>query len=126
LQAKSLRVFVNRLGRFARRFGGFLRRSFLMGNPRPRPERLAEKLRRIREALDLSQTQMLVRLGLEDSMHYGRISQYENDEREPALTTLLSYAHVAGVHLEDIVDDDLELPAKLPGIINRRPRRRKQ
>ena len=96
-----------------------------MGNPRPRPERLAEKLRQIREGLGLSQTQMLARLGLEDSMHYGRISQYENDEREPAATTVLAYAHVAGVHLEDIVDDDLDLPAKLPGKINRRPRRRK-
>jgi transcriptional regulator with XRE-family HTH domain len=93
-----------------------------MGNPRPRPERLAEKLRQIREALGLSQTQMLVRLGLEDSMHYGRISQYENDEREPAVMTLLSYARVAGVHLEDIVDDNLDLPAKLPGKV--RPRRR--
>ena len=51
-----------------------------MGNPRPRPQRLASKLRQIREALELSQTQMLIRLGLEDSMHYGRISQYENEE----------------------------------------------
>ena len=96
-----------------------------MGNPRPRPRRLADKLRQIREALGLSQTQMLARLGLEDSMHYGRISQYENDEREPALNTLLSYARVARVHLEDIVDDDLDLPAKLPGKITRRARRRK-
>ena len=96
-----------------------------MGNPRPRPRRLADKLRQIREALGLSQTQMLARLGLEDSMHYGRISQYENDEREPALNTLLSYARVAAVHLEDIVDDDLDLPARLPGKITRRPRRRK-
>jgi len=95
-----------------------------MGNPRPRPQHLAGKLRQIREALELSQTQMLARLGFEDSMHYGRISQYENDEREPALNTLLAYARVAGVHLEDIVDDELDLPAKLPGNI-RRPRRRK-
>ena len=96
-----------------------------MGNPRPRPERLAAKLRQIREGLELSQTQMLARLGLEDTMHYGRISQYENDEREPALTTLLSYASVAGVHLEDIVDDELDLPARLPGKVNYRGRRRK-
>jgi transcriptional regulator with XRE-family HTH domain len=96
-----------------------------MGNPRPRPDRLAAKLRQIREALGLSQTQMLARLGLEDNMHYGRISQYENDEREPALTTLLSYARVAGVHLEDIVDDNLDLPAKLPGKLTRTTRRRK-
>ena len=94
-----------------------------MGNPRPRPERLAPKLRQIREGLDLSQTQMLARLGFEDTMHYGRISQYENDEREPTLITLLAYARVAGVHLEDIVDDDLDLPAKLPGKVTRRRRK---
>lgn len=91
-----------------------------MGNPRPRPERLASKLLQIREGLGLSQTQMLVRMGLGDSMHYGRISQYENDEREPTLLTLLAYAHAAGVHLEDIVDDDLDLPDKLPGKVNYR------
>ena len=96
-----------------------------MGNPRPRPLRLASKLRQIRERLELSQTQMLVRLGLEDSMHYGRISQYENDEREPTLMTLLAYARVAAVHLEDIVDDELDLPAKLPGKVHYRGRRRK-
>jgi transcriptional regulator with XRE-family HTH domain len=95
-----------------------------MGNPRPRPERLASKLRQIRESLGLSQTQMLVRLGFEDTMHYGRISQYENDEREPTLMTLLAYVRVAGIHLEDIVDDDFELPAKLPGkVTRRRPRK---
>lgn len=96
-----------------------------MGNPRPRPERLASKLRQIRETLELSQTQMLVRLGLENSMHYGRISQYENDEREPTLMTLLAYARVAAVHLEDIVDDNLDLPTRLPGKVHHRGRRRK-
>ena len=34
-----------------------------MGNPRPRPLRLAEKLLQIRNGLGLSQTQMLERLG---------------------------------------------------------------
>jgi transcriptional regulator with XRE-family HTH domain len=101
-----------------------------MGNPRPRPLRMAAKLRTIREQLGLSQSQMLARLGLEDTMHYGRISQYENDEREPTLLTLLAYAHVAAVHLEDIVSDDLDLPSKLPGNVNyqglrHKPSRRK-
>ncbi len=91
-----------------------------MGNPRPKPERLGSKLRQIREGLGLSQSQMLVRLGFEDSMHYGRISQYENDEREPTLMTLLAYAHVACVHLEDIVNDDFDLPSKLPGNVHYR------
>ena len=91
-----------------------------MGNPRPRPDRLAEKLLQIRTGLGLSQTQMLVRLGLDDSMHYGRISEYEQDKREPSLITLLAYARAASVHLEDIVDDDFELPRRLPGNVNYR------
>ena len=91
-----------------------------MGNPRPRPMRLAEKLLQIRTGLGLSQTQMLDRLGLTEIMHYGRISEYEQDKREPTLMTLLAYAHAAGVHLEDIVDDHLELPRKLPGNVNYR------
>ena len=91
-----------------------------MGNPRPRPLRLAEKLLRIRVGLNLSQTQMLERLGFSESMHYGRISEYEQDKREPTLMTLLAYARVASVHLEDIVDDNFELPRKLPGNVNYR------
>lgn len=101
-----------------------------MGFKRPRPRRMASKLREIREKLGLSQSQMLARLDLKEKMHYGRISQYENDEREPSLITVLAYAHVAGVHLEDIVSDDLDLPAKLPGNVNyqglrHKPSRRK-
>ena len=91
-----------------------------MGNPRPRPLRLAEKLLQIRNGLGLSQTHMLERLGLGDTMHYGRISEYEQDKREPSLITLLAYARAASVHLEDIVDDDFDLPRKLPGNVNYR------
>ena len=91
-----------------------------MGNPRPRPLRLAEKLLQIRNGLGLSQTQMLERLGLGDTMHYGRISEYEQDKREPSLITLLAFARAASVHLEDIVDDDFELPRRLPGNVNYR------
>ena len=85
-----------------------------MGNKRPRPKRLGEKLLRIREALDLSQAQIVDRLGLED-MKPARISQYERNQREPSLQTLIAYADLAGVHLEDIVNDDLDLPENLPG-----------
>ena len=95
-----------------------------MGNPRPRPVRLAEKLLQIRTGLGLSQTQMLERLGFGDSMHYGRISEYEQDKREPTLMTLLAYARAASVHLEDLVDDELELPRKLPGTVNYRGTRK--
>ena len=89
-----------------------------MGNPRPRPDRLSEKLRQIRERLGLSQSQMVTRVGL--NMKASRISQYETNDREPSLKTLLEYAYAAGLHLEEIVDDDLDLPDKLPGKVYRR------
>ncbi len=82
---------------------------------RPKPKRLAEKLREIRLSLGLSQPEMHRRLGLEDDVEYTNISKYELGRNEPPLTTLLKYARVAGVHLEDIVDDELDLPDRLPG-----------
>ena len=82
---------------------------------RAKPERLGEKLRDIRLALGLSQTEMHSRLGLEDEVEYTNISKYELGRNEPTLVTLLRYARVAGVHLEDIVDDELDLPDRLPG-----------
>jgi transcriptional regulator with XRE-family HTH domain len=85
-----------------------------MGNARPKPKRLAEKLQQIRLALGLSQTEMLKRLGLEEDMKYARISEYEQGIREPSLLTLLEYSYVAGVHMEVLADDNLDLPEKLP------------
>lgn len=82
---------------------------------RIRPERLPEKLLRIRLALGLSQSELLRRLGLEEQMDYRRISEFERGTTEPHLSVLLQYARAAGVHMEDIVDDELDLPAKLPG-----------
>lgn len=79
---------------------------------RLRPERLAEKLRQIRLGLDLSQTEMLNRLGFD--IHYSRISEYELGKNEPALPILLKYARMAGVSMEVLVDDELDLPDKLP------------
>lgn len=78
-------------------------------------ERLGEKLLQIRMALELSQSQMLKRLGYEESVYYTRISDYERGNRVPPLPLVLEYARVARVHMEDIVDDELDLPAKLPG-----------
>jgi transcriptional regulator with XRE-family HTH domain len=82
---------------------------------RVRPERLSEKLLQIRLALGLSQSELLRRLGFEDQMDYRRISEFERGTTEPHLSVLLEYARAAGVHMEDIVDDELDLPDKLPG-----------
>src|SRR6185295_7331416 len=86
-----------------------------MAEPRKKCERLGEKLFQIRSALGLSQREMLRRLGYEEAIFYNRVSDYELNKRVPPLPLLLEYAKVAGVHMEDIVDDELELPDRLPG-----------
>ena len=96
-----------------------------MGSARPRPKRLAEKLLQIRNALGLSQTELLHRLGVEDQILYNRISDYERDENEPSLMILLQYARLAGVNAEALMDDDLDLPDKLPGPVNQEEIRRR-
>ena len=82
--------------------------------PREKPERLAEKLLAIRQTLGLSQTEMLKRLGAEGRMAYHRISEFESGKGEPSLIVLLEYARVAGVCVDTLIDDKLDLPAKLP------------
>ena len=81
---------------------------------RQRPERLAEKLLQSRLALGLSQSELLRRLELEDSISYKKISDYERGEREPSLIIILRYARAAGVSTDVLIDDALDLPAKLP------------
>jgi transcriptional regulator with XRE-family HTH domain len=83
--------------------------------PRMKPERLAEKLLHIRNALGLSQPELLRLLGFEHVIDYRRISEFELGEAEPPLPVLLKYARVGGVNMENIVDDELDLPAKLLG-----------
>ncbi|HEX5708965.1 MAG TPA: hypothetical protein VFX96_16815 [Pyrinomonadaceae bacterium] len=81
---------------------------------RMRQARLAEKLLEIRNGLGLSQSEMLRRLGFEDVLDYKRISEYELDKNEPPLAVLLRYAQLAGVCVDVLIDDELDLPAKLP------------
>ena len=81
---------------------------------RLKPERLPEKLAQIRLALGLSQSQIVKYLDLDDVIYPNNISGYETGEREPPLPILLRYARAANVYLEAIVDDELDLPDKLP------------
>ncbi len=85
-----------------------------MGAPRQKPERLAEKLKQIRLALGLSQDGMLERLGLAEEFFRSRISAYELGNREPPLPVLLRYARLVGVSTDVLIDDELDLPARLP------------
>ena len=82
---------------------------------RRKQQNLARKLLHIRNALGLSQIQLVKSMGIEMNVSHHRISEYESGRREPSLWVLLAYAQLAGVHLENIVDDNLELPDKLPG-----------
>ncbi|PYS76232.1 MAG: hypothetical protein DMF66_15845 [Acidobacteria bacterium] len=82
--------------------------------PREKPKRLTEKLLAIRQTLGLSQTEMLKRLGAEERMAYHRISEFESGKGEPSLIILLEYARAAGVCVDVLIDDALDLPAKLP------------
>jgi transcriptional regulator with XRE-family HTH domain len=81
---------------------------------RPKLKGLAGKLKRIRLALGLSQTEMMVRLGAQDSITYHRISDYELGKNEPPLAIILQYARAANVSTDALIDDDLDLPSKLP------------
>jgi transcriptional regulator with XRE-family HTH domain len=83
-------------------------------NPRVRPKRLAEKLRYIRTSLDLTQAELLRKLDIEELATQSKISEFESGGRDPSLLILLQYSRLAGVHMEDLVDDETDLPAKLP------------
>jgi transcriptional regulator with XRE-family HTH domain len=84
--------------------------------PRLKQERLPEKLRAIREAFGISQSELLKRLGAEELIEYNRISEFETGKREPPLRIILLYARLANVWMDVLVDDDLDLPDKLPSV----------
>jgi transcriptional regulator with XRE-family HTH domain len=81
---------------------------------RPKPKRLPDKLRGIREGLGLSQNEMLVRLGLKEKLMRAAVSGYELGNIEPPLPVILQYARVAGICTDILLDDELDLPEKLP------------
>jgi transcriptional regulator with XRE-family HTH domain len=81
---------------------------------RQKPERLAEKLLQIRQSLELSQNGMVRRMGAEELIGQNTISEYELGKREPPLPILLKYAEAAGVCLDVLANDNLDLPSKLP------------
>ena len=78
-----------------------------MGHARPRPKRLAEKLLKIRQALGVSQSVMVNRLGVD--LAPNNISKYEHNLNEPHTEVILDYARLARVPLEKLVDDEAVL-----------------
>lgn len=103
---------------------------------RPKPARLASKLLEIRSKLGLSQNGLIRRMGLADQLVQAEISAYEHGLREPPLQVLLQYARTANILVEWLIDDEIDLPDRLPaaalpewvtvGHVSTRPRARKQ
>ena len=79
-----------------------------------RSNRLAEKLTHIRRELGLSQNELLDRLGFSDHLFRSNISQYERGHRIPSPLVLLEYARIVNVDLAVLIDDQLDLPERLP------------
>ena len=77
---------------------------------RHRPQKLAEKLQKIRENLGLSMSQLVSQIESEEiPLYKADISKYEAGLREPPLVILLRYARLGKVSVESIIDDDLEI-----------------
>lgn len=83
-------------------------------HPRQTPRRLPEKLREIRLKLDLSQNEMIRRMGLEEVLTREEVSSFELGRRQPNLITLWAYAHAANVYVDALILDSVDLPEVLP------------
>jgi transcriptional regulator with XRE-family HTH domain len=83
---------------------------------RKNPARLAEKLKKIRLALHLSQRELIKFLEAEDELLQTHISAFENktSNRAPSLGVLLKYARAVNISTDVLIDDEMELPDKLP------------
>jgi transcriptional regulator with XRE-family HTH domain len=92
---------------------------------RRKPARLGSKLLQIRKALGLSQNGMIRFLGFVELVQ-GTISAFESGGREPSLLVLLAYARTANVSVESLIDDELDLPEKLPASLKSEGIRRKK
>jgi transcriptional regulator with XRE-family HTH domain len=83
--------------------------------PRPRPARLSLKLKQIRAQLGLTQAEMFERLGDTGTpLRVGHVGEFETGERVPTLQVALAYARAVAIPMELLVNDDLDMPGRLP------------
>ena len=78
---------------------------------RNKPLKLSHKLLAIRKRLRMSQTEMA--RALELKVHYSAVSNFELGTREPDLIIVMRYARLAGIPMEMIVDDQINLPEEV-------------
>ena len=57
----------------------------------------------------MSQGELVRQLGVQALIEHTTISKYELNKNEPPLAILLAYARLAGIPIERIIDDELEL-----------------
>ncbi len=74
-----------------------------------RPLYLSKKLLAIRESLGLSQNGLIAVFGLRGSLTQSEISAFEKGKRIPSLIILLCYARAGGLHVDDLIDDEINL-----------------
>jgi transcriptional regulator with XRE-family HTH domain len=80
-----------------------------------KPKRLSWKLRELRLKLGMSHKEMYEALAAQKvKVHIGYISLFEIGERTPSLLVLLAYSNIAGISMNLLVDDSLDLPEQLP------------
>lgn len=77
---------------------------------RTKPQKLGEKLKKIREGLGLTFEEMIARLDYPQiPLYRANIYRYEGGKLEPPLLILLRYARLADVSTDQLIDDELEL-----------------
>lgn len=82
---------------------------------RPKPKRLAEKLKQIRLNLSLTQVEMVEKLMPDvTGITQSSLTNIERGKREPNLLLLLQYARLAKIIIDVLVDDEQHLPSLKP------------
>jgi len=66
---------------------------------------LSEKLKMIRCHLGLTQDQMALKLGMQEESRRSRISEFESGKSEPKRHSLILYAELAKIPVQDLIDD---------------------
>lgn len=70
---------------------------------RSTPKLLPQKLKAIRERLEMSQSEIAREIGVDNR---ASISGYERGEREPSLPILLAYSQLANVSTDILINDE--------------------
>lgn len=86
---------------------------------RKNPTKLAEKLKKIRLMLHLSQRELIKYLNAEDELLQTHISAFEKKDsnRAPSYGVLLKYARAASISTDILIDDELDLPDNIEKLL---------